>query len=174
MKLAQLTTRPKRIIALSGLVLVAAALCWLEMRPPKLVERIYRMGFEIDPPEHFVGKDGKAAGLAVDLIDEAARRRGIRLQWLLEPEGSESALKAKKVDLWPLMTIRPERKGVVYITEPYREDVECFLVRSGSVATQLQDLRNSTIAYGGQALDSRLLHLNLPNAQRSVIQSPKQ
>ena len=174
MKLAQLRTRPKWIVTLCGLLIVATAGVWFEMRHPRLEQRIYRIGFDNDPPQHFIGKDGKLTGLIVELIDEAARRRGIRLQWLLEPESSESALKAKKVDLWPVMTIRPERKGSVYITEPYREDEICFLVRSGSPVTRLKDLQNSTIVYDGEPLDTRLLHLRLPNAKLSVIESPKE
>jgi len=174
MKFAQLRTRPKWIIAFSCLVIVAVTLRWFDVRHPKFEQRIYRIGFDNDPPQHFVGIDGKLTGVIVELIDEAARRRGIRLQWRLEPESSESALKSKKVDLWPVMTIRPERKGIVYITNPYREDEICFLVRSGSTATRLEDLRNSTIAYDGEPLDVRLLHLHLPNAQLSVIKSPRE
>jgi signal transduction histidine kinase len=174
MSLAQFRTRPKWIIGLSCLLIVAATLGWFEVRRPKLEQRIYSIGFDNDPPQHFVGKDGKLTGIIVELIDEAARRRGIRLQWRLEPESSESALKSKKVDLWPLITIRPERKGIVYITNPYREDENCFLVRSGSTATRLEDLRNSTIAYDGSPLNVRLLHLRLPNAHISVITSPKE
>jgi signal transduction histidine kinase len=174
MKLAQFTTRPKWIITLSCLLILAASLGWFEIRHPKLDQRIYRIGFDNEPPQHFIGKDGKPTGLAVELIDEAARRRGIRLQWLLEPESSEVALKAKKVDLWPMMTIRPERRNVVYITDPYREDAVCFFVHSGSTATRLEDLRNSTIAYDGEPLDVRLLHPRLPNAQLVVIESPKE
>ena len=174
MKLAQLTTRTKWIMTLGCLLILAAALGWFEMWHPKLERRVYRIGFDNDPPQHFVGKDGKLTGVIVELIDEAAKRRGIRLQWVLEPESSESALRAKKVDLWPVMTIRPERKGVVYITNPYREDEICFLVRSGSTATRLKDLRNSTIAYDGEPLDVRLLRLHLPNAHLSVIKSPRE
>ena len=91
----QLRTKPSWIIALSGLLIVAAALGWLEMRPPKLDNRIYRIGFDNEPPQHFIGKDGKPTGLAIDLIGEAARRAGIRLQWQLEPESAEAALKSK-------------------------------------------------------------------------------
>ena len=175
MKLAQWTARPKWIITLSSLlILAAAALGWFEMRRPKLDQRIYRIGFDNEPPQHFIGKDGKPTGLAVELVDEAARRRGIRLQWLLEPESSDAALRARKVDLWPMMTIRPERRNVVYITDPYREDSVCFFVRSGSTATRLEDLRNSTIAYDGEPLDVRLLHPRLPNARLLVIESPKE
>lgn len=169
-------TRPKRlqwIITLSLALAFTAALAWRSTRQAKLGQQIYRIGFENEPPLHFLGKDGNATGLAVDLVAEAARRRGIRLHWQLEPEGSEAALRAKKVDLWPMMTIRPERQGVVYITEPYREAEICLLVRSESSYTRLQDLGNSTISYNGAPLDLSLLRPRLPNARLAVIESPK-
>ena len=174
MKFVRLSKNLKYILALSFALVFAASLGWLEMRRLKWDQRIYRMGFDNQPPQHFQGKDGKPTGIIVELINEAARRGGIRLQWSLEPESSEAALKAKKVDLWPVMTIRPERKGVVYITDPYREDTICFFVRSESPFTRLQDLGNSRIAYDGEPLDVRLLHPHLPNAKLVVIDSPKE
>jgi hypothetical protein len=110
----------------------------------------------------------------VDLVNAAARRRGIRLQWVLEPESSEAALKAKKVDLWPMMTILPERKGVVYITEPYREDAVCIVVRTASTVTRLEDLCNSTIVYDGSPLDNRKLLPRVPSARLVTVESPKE
>ena len=169
-------SRPKRlkwIIALSLAVALTAGAGWLSTRQPKLGRHVYRIGFEDEPPLHFVGKDGSATGLAVDLVSEAARRRGILLRWQLEPEGSEAALRARKVDLWPMMTIRPEREGVVYITDPYREAEVCLIVRSESRYTRLEDIENSTISYNGAPLDLSLLRPLLPNARFAVIESPK-
>src|SRR5438067_632255 len=97
MKFGYMRTKLRWIIALS--LTLAVVLSWFEMRHPKLNRRIYRIGYENQPPQHFQGKDGKPTGLAVELIEEAARRRGIRLQWLLEPESSEAALKSGRVDL---------------------------------------------------------------------------
>jgi len=144
------------------------------MRHLNAIQRIYRIGFSNQPPQHFPGKDGKPTGLVVELINEAARRRGIRLQWSMEPESSEAALKMNKVDLWPIMTIRPERKAVVYITDPYREDTICLLVRSTSAFTHLQDLGDARIAFDGEPLNVRLLHPHVPNAKLFVIESPKE
>ena len=167
---------PKRLAWIFASCLVfasVAALGWWSMRQPKLDRRIYRIGYEIQPPLHFQTKDGRATGFAVDLINEAAKRRGIQLQWLLEPEGSEVALKAGKVDLWPMMTVRPERRGVVYISDPYREYDVCLLVRDDSTYSRPEDLRNSTISYNGSPLDLRVLHPLFPNAQLLVIESSK-
>ena len=145
MKLAQLITRPKWIITLGLVLVLLVVLAWTAVWQPRVEDRTYRIGFENSPPIHFIGRDGQATGLAVNLVAEAARRRGIRLQWLVERESSEVALKSKKVDLWPMMTIRPERKGVVYITEPYSEGEFCLIVRRSSAYSRLEDLHNATI-----------------------------
>src|SRR5882724_2663387 len=174
MKFARLSSKVKWILALTcGLILATPLVRW-EMRHLNALQRIYRIGFSNQPPQHFPGKDGKPTGLVVELINEAARRRGIRLQWSMEPESSEAALKMNKVDLWPIMTIRPERKAVVYITDPYREDTICLLVRSTSAFTHLQDLGDARIAFDGEPLNVRLLHPHVPNAKLFVIESPKE
>ena len=163
-----------RIVGLSLVLASAVAFSWWAMRQPKLDRRVYRIGYEIEPPLHFQTKDGQPTGFAVDLINEAAARRGIRLQWLLEPESSEAALRAGKVDLWPMMTISPEREGVVYITDPFREGQVCFIVRMESPYIRLDDFRDATIAYGGHPFDLKLLRSRLPKAQFTVIESARQ
>src|SRR6476661_2604942 len=105
MKLAQLTTRPRWIVTLGLIVLTVVllvVLAWTALWRPRVEDRVSRIRFENSPPIHFVGKDGQATGLAVELVAEAARRRGIRLQWVVTRESSEVALKSKKVDLWPM------------------------------------------------------------------------
>lgn len=169
--------RPRRlawIIAFSLVLAFAAVLSWRAMRQPKLDRHLYRIGYEIEPPVHFQTKDGQPTGFAVDLLNEAAARRGIRLQWLLEPESSEAALRAGKVDLWPMMTITPQRKGVVYITDPYRGVQVCLLVRMESPYTRLDDLRNAAISYNGHPLDLRMLRSQFPGAQFTAIESARQ
>ena len=175
--------RLKWITALS-LVALAAVIVWMAVGQPRLwqprlwqprvVDRVYKIGYEDQPPIHFLGKDGRATGLAVDLVAEAARRRGIRLQWQVEPEGSEAALKAHKVDLWPMMTVRPERRRVVYISDPYRDFDVCLLVRHDSRYSRPEDLRNSTIAYAGSPIDVRVLRPVFAHAQLLAIESPKE
>ncbi len=163
----------KRVVTLSLVLALAAVLGGIFAWQPKVADRTYKIGFENSPPVHFTGRDGRPTGLAVEIVSEAARRRGIRLQWLVVPESSEAALKANKVDLWPMMTIRPERKGVVYITEPYAEGEFCLIVRRGSPYHRLEDLRNSTIAYDGTPLFVKMLRARLQTAQLAVIESPK-
>jgi signal transduction histidine kinase len=172
MKFSYMRNKLKWTVTLSLALVVV--LSWFDLRHAKLNQRIYRIGYDNQAPQHFQGKDGRPTGLAVELIEQAARRQGIRLEWVLAPESSEAALKAHRVDLWPMMTIRPERKGVVYITDPFREAAVCVFVRSESPYTRLEDLRNSKISFDGSPLDVRLLRPRVPNAQFLAIESPKQ
>ena len=122
------------------------------------------MGWMISPPFQVRGDDGKPAGLSVALVDEAARRRGISLEWVFWPDSSESALKSKSVDLWPLITITPERLQAFYISEPYLEHEHCFLVRDDSRFREIQDLAASSIGISNVAIDTVHLRSVLPSA----------
>ena len=51
--------------------------------------RVYRIGWELDPPFQTEGANGVPSGFVVELVREAARRRGIRVQWVRVTEGSE-------------------------------------------------------------------------------------
>ena len=119
----------------------------------------------ISPPFQVRGEDGKAAGLSVDLVNEAARRRGIALEWIFWPESSESALDRKIVDLWPLITITPDRLKKFHISEPYLTHEHCLLVRDDSRYRKTEDLAAATVGIANPAID--MLHLGrvLPNAK---------
>jgi signal transduction histidine kinase len=140
----------------------------LRYRQPRLEHRVYTIGWMISPPFQVRGANGQAAGLSVDLVSEAARRRGIALKWIFWPESSESALKAKAVDLWPLITITPERLKSFHITEPYLQHDHCLLVRDDSPYRKIEDLSTATIAIVNAAIDIPHLHGVLPGAKPLV------
>ncbi len=149
-------------------ILIAAALGWLGSRPPSFADRTYRIGWTISPPFQISGNDGQAAGLSVDLVREAARRRRIKLQWLFWRDSSESALRKKAVDLWPLITITPERLKMFHISEPYLDSEYCLLVRADSPYRKVQDLATATIGFSNPSIDYRQLHGRLPDTRHLV------
>jgi len=149
---------------LAALVVCVGVLGWLRFRTPKIGRHSYRIGWMISPPFQVRGADGRPAGLSVDLVNEAARRRGITLQWLFWPDSSESALETKQVDLWPLITITPERLKSFHITEPYLQHEHCLLVRDDSAYQTVEDLAAGTVGITNVSID--LVHLRsiLPHA----------
>lgn len=82
-------------------------------------DRTYWMGFQDSMPAQWRAADGAPTGVVVDLVGEAARRRGIKLRWRFEKDGPDSALKRGAVDLWPLVSDLPRRRGHIRFTEPY-------------------------------------------------------
>src|SRR5690348_10414143 len=110
-------------------------------------DRVYRIGWDPDPPFQAAGPDGSATGLAIELVREAARRRGIRLEWVRQTGGADAALRERKVDLRPAMTLIPGRTLCLHNTEPYRETPHCFPMRPESGITAVRNLATATISF---------------------------
>jgi ABC-type amino acid transport substrate-binding protein len=142
------------------LVILAAAATQLLPTRSRFRNRLYRIGWEPRLPYQEMDKDGNPTGLAVELVREAARRRGVRLEWVRQYRGPDIALREKAVDLWPIITILPERQGVVHITEPFLEATTTFLVAAQSSFVQAGDMAAARVAF----LDSPVL--------RSVLTAP--
>jgi signal transduction histidine kinase/ActR/RegA family two-component response regulator len=153
-------------IFVSCLLLIAgAAAVWLYLRPVKLGQRTYRIGWGESPPFQERSPDGKPKGISVDLVAEAARRRGIALEWIYWTDSSQSALERKQVDLWPLITITPARLEKFHISEPYLQHEHCLLVREDSTYGKVADLATGSIGMANVSIDSVNLRTVLPAAK---------
>ncbi len=114
--------------------------------PSKAADRVYRIGYGGDVPYHFRDASGQPAGLAVEMVKEAARRRGIQLDWRISGTPGMPALQNGDVDLWVLMTVRPERRALVHLTDPFLVTETCFLFPDSSRLQQVGDLAKSRVA----------------------------
>jgi PAS domain S-box-containing protein len=133
---------------IGGLAVCAAAACaaWWWHTREAIHERVWRIGWEDDPPNMFTAEGGKPDGFGPELVSEAARRAGIRLEWVYCPESAERAVRSGKVDLWPTMTVLEERKPHVYFSTPYLNNYMKFVVRQDSGLRNVADLRGRKIA----------------------------
>lgn len=61
------------------------------------------------------------SGFAVDVLNEAARREGITLEWaaIQNSKASEDDLRADRVDLLPAGMVTAERQRMFYVSEPW-------------------------------------------------------
>jgi two-component system cell cycle sensor histidine kinase/response regulator CckA len=162
-----MTWLPTKTISWIGITILAAAgvLVWQVVTPGRLEDRVYRIGWDPDPPFQAARPDGSATGLAVELVREAASRRGIRLEWVRQGGGADGALRDRKVDLWPLLTLVPERTHHIHITEPYLETEHCFLVRAESGFSDTRDLAAALISFHDLRINRIHLNLALPGAR---------
>jgi len=93
-------------------------------------ESAVRFGADQAPPYTIVGSDGNVSGLSVDIISEAARRRGIRVIWIPVRQGSvEQALQSKLVDAWGAFSPTHDREKVFHFTQPWIEAAYSLLSR---------------------------------------------
>jgi len=99
---------------------LAACVLWVGWRANERARRaVVRIGADSTPPFSQWDADGQLRGLGPDILNEAARRRGIHLEWVRPPGGGEAGLQRKAVDLWLLMAATPQRLARFHITRPW-------------------------------------------------------
>ncbi len=161
-------------LALIGVAVVAGLVLAAIFVAPRVADRrVYRIGFEDEPPFHFPDAQGRPTGLAVEILNEAARRKGIRLEWSFRTESSEAALRSGTVDLWPIMTIREERRPYIHFTEPYRESEACLLVRADRPYRASNDLAGSDVWHSGLPITTTLLGAAMPHVRLRVLNNAR-
>ena len=101
---------------------------WLATSPPPFIEnRTYRVGVDHAPPYYLLEAGKPVRGMAVDVFNEAAHRLGMQLEWVPTGGSLDEALETEKVDLWPVVSIRAERRQRLHLTEAWLENRFCLL-----------------------------------------------
>ncbi len=150
------TGRSRHRLAVAILAIAAVAAGGWLAAAPRPIDRTLKVGFQNSPPYHFPGRDGQADGPAVEMLNMAARRLGIRLQWVFSPQGPEQALETGAVDLWPVVADLPERHGLIYISAPYARMTYSLLVPAHLPAADASALAGRKVAVSGISSDRRI------------------
>ncbi len=127
-------------------------------------ERTYRIGYNRNPPFQIHTPQGGAAGFAVETLNRAAQRAGIKLEWVYDESPRAEKMYRGEVDLWPLTADIPERKSLFYITPPW-VIADYYLIARGDSNPAPDHNFAGVVRYSGPALYERLLHRAWPNAQ---------
>ncbi len=134
-------------------------------------QRVYRIGYEHNPPFQIIGPDGALGGIAVETVEAAARRAGIRLSWVLRTESSAGAIRAGAVDLWPLMADRPERHAFAYVTDPWMVS-DYYLITPADVSRLPGREYSGTVSLNTLPLHAALVHQAWPRAKLRPFSDP--
>ncbi len=160
-------------IAVAGVALAVAG--WLALGRHKVdTRRVYRIGYASDAPFHFRGNGGNPAGLAVELVQTAARRRGIRLEWKQVAGSAIDPIRRGDLDFWVLLTIRPERRKLVHLTDPYLLTETCFLVRADGPFQNLEQLQKARISVLDFGIHRTILKSLLPEMKPVIVDSSRE
>ena len=111
--------RRYRLATISVLIGLCIVLIFQSLRTSDFQQRTFRAGYEEVPPSEFSGKDGAPKGAVIDVMREAARRRGIRLVWVHSVAGSERSLSTGETELWPIFSDLPWRRSRFSVSRPY-------------------------------------------------------
>jgi PAS domain S-box-containing protein len=157
--------RTKPIVGLAWIAGLAAtyngALCAAEQPP-------LRIGFEDNPPVQIRTSSG-FSGLSVETVSEAAKRAGIKLQWVETGTSSDDALRRGLVDLWPLMVNLPERRKYVHFARPWMHSRNVLLLREDAASPDRRF--RGRIAVFDMPLHIHLVRTRFPAAQISILRT---
>ena len=115
-----------------------------------------RIGVNQSPPYSIIHADGSFSGFSIETASMAAQRRGIKLQWVAAPEGPDIALKSRKVDVWPLMTITPAREKRLFLSQPYLQSRFSLLLKATSDIRNLTEIAGRLISCVDIPIDRQL------------------
>ncbi len=110
--------------------------------------RVFRIGADHAPPYYFLRPNGTIEGLAVDVLNNAAARAGIRLKWIPIRSNLDKAFKENKVDLWPAVSSTPGRRALHYeFTKPWLKNNYCLFSRADAGITGPASTSQHVVAY---------------------------
>jgi PAS domain S-box-containing protein len=133
--------------------------------------RPLRIGFEQNLPVQIRTSTG-FSGLAVETVNEAAKRAGIHLLWVDTGTSSDEAFQKGLVDLWPLMANMPDRRKRLHLSRPWLHSDHVLVLRA-KTPVPAQDFAGP-IAVVKMPLHVRLARELYPNAQLDQLPSSEE
>jgi signal transduction histidine kinase/CheY-like chemotaxis protein len=106
------------------------------------------------------------------MVSEAARRAGIRLEWVYSPAGPDKSLNDGQVDLWPLVTQLPSRTRI-YFSEPYLHFHYWLVTREQSAEPNARNLARETVGVP-TAVISSVVQKYLPHSKQERFGNPSE
>jgi signal transduction histidine kinase len=127
--------------------------------------RIFRVGFDGAPPLTEIGAKGEPGGMAVALLQEAAKRRSIRLQWVALPGISpDQALTSSMVDMWPALGLTERRQKLYHFTKPWLTASFALVSKKDSSVLVPADIVGKDVAFTGYPIATEVALRHLPQA----------
>ena len=143
-------------------------LSWTAWHKRFRTDHVYKIGYHQNPPYQMRGPDGRPAGLAVEAVKSAARRLGLRLEWVFDETPGFQVLRNRSVELWPLMADVPERRTFAYISDPWIVAEGYMIARNPEAALPVGSF-SGTIYYSSPGLFAALVRKHWPQANLQSV-----
>jgi signal transduction histidine kinase/CheY-like chemotaxis protein len=159
--------KPFRLLWLAPPVFLASG-WWLvsnHLGDPARASKPFRVGYVDTPPYNTVAPDGSPQGPYIDIFNEASRRLRIPIEWVYVPEGPELGFKSGKVDLWTSLGDLPERRKLLYISDPWSTFSSWMVTPESGQIKSAEDAPGHSVAYTNLSLYARLARSNFPRSR---------
>jgi signal transduction histidine kinase/CheY-like chemotaxis protein len=110
-----------------------------------------RIGTNNSPPFNYLDARGRPTGFGVDVLNRAAQRAGITLDWVVSETGPDGTFAAGRADLWPVVTHYEARKKDLYLTEPWWRLGTVLYFPEGVPIKSVQDLAGKRLVLSSPA-----------------------
>jgi len=120
------------------------------------------MGYGQSPPLTYRKPDGSPAGLAVEVMEEAARREGIRLEWRYATGGGANLVHARTVEAWPILGIPQPLPEGLFATQPWWRIDHQVATPLGSPIQKPAGLSGKRVAFQDAPFNRALVERHLP------------
>src|SRR5215469_16142798 len=114
-------------LSVAALCTIGCAIATIGLLLPEKSE-VLRIGYGIFPPFMMRDANGSPGGFAVDVVSEAARRRGIGLEWVEVRNGPDAPFADRTIDLYPLFAHTPTPRRGIYYSQPWWENSLALVV----------------------------------------------
>jgi hypothetical protein len=129
------------LLALTAIV--AGVLILRTSRQP----HVWRVGYFPFPPYMLQKPDGGPDGFVIQVVEEAARTRNIRLQWVFAQDGPDHAFEKQLIDIYPMAADLPPRKLQYHVSEPWWENNMGLVSRQDSGVRTTTDMAGKRLGY---------------------------
>lgn len=135
-------------------------------------ERPVVMGYVEYPPYVYRDAQGQMRGFSYEMIDGAARKRGVPLVWQTVTVAPEVALRSGKIDIWFGAVPNEERVKEFHFTSPFWQTDWLLLVSSKSSIRAPEETKGRVIAIQDVGANRTLFAGKLPSAKARAFRNP--
>ncbi len=123
------------------------------------------------PPMGFVNEKGEIDGFDIDMAQEVCDRLGIGLvKKPIDWAAKEDELNKGTIDcIWNGMTVSPERKESMNLSDPYLRSERVFVVRGDSGAKSVSDLTGLTVGVQSGSMNQEVLESSGLSADIKIL-----
>jgi diguanylate cyclase (GGDEF)-like protein len=141
-------TRPNLVLSLAvALAVLLGVVGVMKIQGWGIFHRtLVRVGFNQFPPYVDKGSNGVPVGFAVEILTQAAQKAKIDLRWVEIHGSANKAFAEGKADMYPLMTITPERQSEFHMSPPWWENQFALISTEGQQIPNVAASRGKLIA----------------------------